>query len=305
MLRQVQTSIHGTAADPPRSGDAGDPASGRERASQSFRSHMVPGRSDEPLERRPSAAERRSAPETATLATAKATPARRGLPPSAPRQSTSSAGAAQDRNGARKQATSVLGAAPADASARFGDPRGGPQPGVLGLTGTQVSASASESRRSPSNAGVSPSASRSHRSPTSQAAPAADDPPSPAPPPVWLQPWLRPEGAPTGGELAPPRPRPTNLANGESERSARVLLGHGPAGAEARLTLGLGELAGAQIRLQSAGGVVHASFLTAPESARQTLVRTMEEVKRRLQQRGLDLRVTASGSRNAEGARRG
>ena len=72
---------------------------------------------------------------------------------------------------------------------------------------------------------------------------------------------------------------------------ARVLLGHGPTGAEARVSISTGPLSGAEIHLRMGPNGVEAAFLTQVASSRQTLVKVMDEVARRLRQRGQNLQV--------------
>jgi hypothetical protein len=75
--------------------------------------------------------------------------------------------------------------------------------------------------------------------------------------------------------------------------SERLLLGSGPQGAEIRLRVGHGPLAGAEIHLRSLAGGVEAVVLTRVESSRQTLAVAMEEVARRLQRKGYAFRAQA------------
>ncbi len=81
------------------------------------------------------------------------------------------------------------------------------------------------------------------------------------------------------------------VADGFPGVAARVLVGHGTLGAEARVRIGEGQLAGAEVRLLHGAGGIEASLLTRTESSRQTLVVAMDEVARRLQSRGVMLRV--------------
>lgn len=99
-------------------------------------------------------------------------------------------------------------------------------------------------------------------------------PPPVAPPP----PYLRQEGP-----LALCRPPAPAARSADGDR---LLVGAGPHGAEVRLRIGAGPLAGAEIQLRQAAGAVEAAILTAEGSSRQTLVMAMEEVARRLRLRG-------------------
>lgn len=74
----------------------------------------------------------------------------------------------------------------------------------------------------------------------------------------------------------------------------RLLIGQGPEGAEARLTIGgHGPFAGAEIRLRHGPAGLAACVLTEPEGSRQTLCMALEEVARRLERRGLVMRIAA------------
>jgi hypothetical protein len=79
------------------------------------------------------------------------------------------------------------------------------------------------------------------------------------------------------------------------------LIGSGPDGAEARIRIGSGALAGAEIQLStaSAGHVVEARLLTHAASSRQTLSLVMDEIRLRLRDRGIVLSTNAPRVRRA------
>jgi hypothetical protein len=70
----------------------------------------------------------------------------------------------------------------------------------------------------------------------------------------------------------------------------RILIGSGPSGAEARLTISSGPLAGGEILLRERQGCIDAVVLTALGGTRQTLSSMMSEVALRLEARGYRLR---------------
>ncbi len=76
----------------------------------------------------------------------------------------------------------------------------------------------------------------------------------------------------------------------------RLLLGSGPAGAEARLTISHGALAGAQIHLRGGALKIEAVVLTQTDSSRHTLGLVMQEVARRLHSRGYVFRASSPAS---------
>jgi hypothetical protein len=82
----------------------------------------------------------------------------------------------------------------------------------------------------------------------------------------------------------------------------RILIGAGPAGAEARIRIGAGALAGAEIQLCSiaAGRIVEAQLLTHAASSRQTLAVVLDEIRSRLRERGIVLSAKAPPSRSTE-----
>jgi hypothetical protein len=105
---------------------------------------------------------------------------------------------------------------------------------------------------------------------------------------------LRPEGP--ARPIRPDSPPTLSSPPGASASAAsadRLLLGVGPGGAEARLAIGHGPLAGSEIRVREGAGGLDAAVLTKSESSRQTLISAMEEVARRLQGKGHVLRLVA------------
>jgi hypothetical protein len=125
----------------------------------------------------------------------------------------------------------------------------------------------------------------------------AEDVPMPG-----LTPWQRPEGP-----ARPEAPRQLPSPPPGTEAYHRLLMGQGPAGAEARLTITQGPLAGLQIHLTNGPGGVQAAVLTQGASSRQTLVSAMDQVAQRLRQKGhtLDLRFGAAGGARGPSGRRG
>lgn len=118
--------------------------------------------------------------------------------------------------------------------------------------------------------------------------------------------WFRPESAvvSTG--------KPVAVAGASAARPVdRVLVGSGPDGAEARIRIGAGALAGTEIQLSSGGGghVVEARLLTHAATSRQTLSLVMDEIRSRLRDRGIVLSTKAAGARSlappADGDRTG
>jgi len=87
----------------------------------------------------------------------------------------------------------------------------------------------------------------------------------------------------------------------------RVLLGRGVDGAEARVRIGEGPLAGAELRLVVRGAVIDAQVLTPGAASRQTLAVAMDEVAARLGRRNIRLRAaerpSPGGGRREQGGR--
>jgi hypothetical protein len=109
--------------------------------------------------------------------------------------------------------------------------------------------------------------------------------------------WFRSEsaGAPAGKTTAVSGPSGASAARAVD----RILVGSGPDGAQARIRIGSGALAGTEIQLSSgaAGHVVEARLLTHAATSRQTLSLVMDEIRLRLRDRGIVLSTTASGAR--------
>ena len=106
--------------------------------------------------------------------------------------------------------------------------------------------------------------------------------------------WFRSEAA-----AAPAVAKAAGVAGvGASRAVDRVLIGSGPDGAEARIRIGAGALAGTEIHLSSASGqTVEARLLTHAASSRQTLSVVMDEIRSRLRDRGIVLATRAVGGR--------
>jgi hypothetical protein len=111
--------------------------------------------------------------------------------------------------------------------------------------------------------------------------------------------WVRPEG-PTRVEAARRRELagPVDGAN----PMHRLLIGQGPGGAEARLSITVGPLAGAEIHLTHGPDGVHAVVLTQGASSRQTLASAMDEVAKRLKEKGHKIDIKLSQGPNAGAA---
>lgn len=106
--------------------------------------------------------------------------------------------------------------------------------------------------------------------------------------------WFRSESA-----AAPAVAKAAGVAGVAASRAVdRVLIGSGPDGAEARIRIGAGALAGTEIYLSSASGqTVEARLLTHAASSRQTLSVVMDEIRSRLRDRGIVLATRAVGAR--------
>ena len=110
--------------------------------------------------------------------------------------------------------------------------------------------------------------------------------------------WFRSESAavPAGKMTAVSGPSGAAAARAVD----RILVGSGPDGAQARIRIGAGALAGTEIELSSgaAGHVVEARLLTHAATSRQTLSLVMDEIRLRLRDRGIVLSTTASRARS-------
>jgi hypothetical protein len=105
--------------------------------------------------------------------------------------------------------------------------------------------------------------------------------------------WFRLESA-----AAPAVAKAAGVAGVAASRAVdRVLIGSGPDGAQARIRIGAGALAGIEIHLSSAAGqTVEAQLLTHAASSRQTLSVVMDEIRSRLRDRGIVLTTRAVGA---------
>ena len=109
--------------------------------------------------------------------------------------------------------------------------------------------------------------------------------------------WFRPE--PMAG--ATPTAAPGRAAAvGVASAVDRILMGSGPDGAQARIRIGAGALAGTEIQLSSAasGRIVEAQLLTHAASSRQTLSVVLDEIRSRLRDRGIVLSAKAPPRRS-------
>ena len=106
--------------------------------------------------------------------------------------------------------------------------------------------------------------------------------------------WFRSESA-----AAPAVAKAAGVAGVAASNAVdRVLVGSGPDGAQARIRIGAGALAGTEIHLSSASGqTVEARLLTHAASSRQTLSVVMDEIRSRLRDRGIVLTTRAVGTR--------
>jgi hypothetical protein len=86
----------------------------------------------------------------------------------------------------------------------------------------------------------------------------------------------------------------------------RILIGTGAGGAEARIRIACGPLAGSEIRLVAASGRagVEAELLTSAAGSRETLGAAMDEIRRRLRGKGIALGARPRGSLDGTGERR-
>lgn len=104
--------------------------------------------------------------------------------------------------------------------------------------------------------------------------------------------WFRSEAA---GPAAIDAVR-VGVSSAPSASPPRLLVGGLGDRPEARIQIGAGPCAGAEIRLRAAtGGVVEAELLTPTASSRQTLAVAMDEVGLRLRAKGVHLRGATGG----------
>jgi len=113
--------------------------------------------------------------------------------------------------------------------------------------------------------------------------------------------------APAPIRVAPPATKAAAaVASAPAARVDRVLVGTVGGDAEARIRIGAGALAGAEIRLTAAAGsaAVTAQLLTPGAGSRQTLSVAMEEIRLRLRDKGIALASSVARGRPAEDPRR-
>ncbi|HLK90162.1 MAG TPA: hypothetical protein VKZ18_09725 [Polyangia bacterium] len=88
-------------------------------------------------------------------------------------------------------------------------------------------------------------------------------------------------------------------------RIDRLLLGEVDGAAEARIRIAAGTLAGAEIRLTVAGAhAVTAQLLTPGAGSRETLSMVMEEIRRRLRDKGIAVLAPSAGDGDGRGTGR-
>ena len=104
--------------------------------------------------------------------------------------------------------------------------------------------------------------------------------------------WFKPEPSRVG----PPAPK---VAPAAATKIDRLLIGGAGGEAEARIRIGTGTLAGAEIRLTTTAGsqTVTAQLLTPTAGSRQTLSVAMEEIRLRLRDKGIALASSVARSR--------
>jgi len=99
--------------------------------------------------------------------------------------------------------------------------------------------------------------------------------------------WFRSEATPGASPNAAAK-----IAGVAGARAVdRILIGSGPEGAQARIRIGAGALAGTEIQLSTsaAGRAVEAQLLTHAASSRQTLAVVLDEIRSRLRDKGIVL----------------
>jgi len=104
--------------------------------------------------------------------------------------------------------------------------------------------------------------------------------------------WFRAEASAAGRSVA--------TAISSAPRAVdRILIGGDREGAQARIRIGAGALAGTEIQLSSggAGHIVEARLLTHAATSGQTLSLVMDEIRLRLRERGIVLSTRASSPR--------
>ncbi len=111
--------------------------------------------------------------------------------------------------------------------------------------------------------------------------------------------WLRPEPPPRPSSPPPLAPAAPPSAPPKIDR---ILIGDVGGDVEARIRIGSGALAGAEIRLSSAPGssAVAAEVLTRTDGSRHTLSVVMDELRLRLRSKGIALATPVARPRSAE-----
>ncbi len=107
--------------------------------------------------------------------------------------------------------------------------------------------------------------------------------------------WFKPGPIHVGPPASKLAPAPAAAA-----KIDRVLIGNAGGEAEARIRIGAGALAGAEIRLTTTAGsqAVTAQLLTPTAGSRQTLFVAMEEIRLRLRDKGIALASSVGRSRS-------
>jgi hypothetical protein len=116
--------------------------------------------------------------------------------------------------------------------------------------------------------------------------------------PVQGQAWARPEGPQQRESRARELPQPLPGV----DPIHQLYIGRGPGGAEARMMITVGPLAGTEIQLREGPGGVQATITTQNASTRQTLVTAMAAVSERLKAKGQKLDVSFDGRPPEQGA---
>jgi hypothetical protein len=104
-----------------------------------------------------------------------------------------------------------------------------------------------------------------------------------------------------------PPPAKSASAVAAAPKIDRLLVGSTGGEAEARIRIGAGVLAGAEIRLTASVGspAVTAQLLTSTAGSRQTLSVAMEEIRLRLRDKGIVLAPSVARGRPSDDARQG
>jgi hypothetical protein len=117
--------------------------------------------------------------------------------------------------------------------------------------------------------------------------------------------WARPEPLRVGAPPASNAPIAGAKLAANLARIDRLLVGGVGNEAEARIRIGSGALAGAEIKLTSTGAhSVTAQLLTAGAGSRETLSVAMEEIRLRLRDKGITLGAPVARSGRGDDARR-